>query len=155
MTEDLEDNLSSGGAKIKEIIANIDVSNFDPSPYTDPSVIRPLPKQEEFLLSHHNAMITWFGGSAGSSKTMALLYDLFQHIDDPNWDGIVFRKTSTQLRGSGGVFTKASELYSKIGGEIKQSAMRIDFPSGSTCRYSYLEHDKDTLNHQGLEYSGK
>ena len=41
MTEELEDNLSSGGAKIKEIIANIDVSNFDTSPYTDPNVIRP------------------------------------------------------------------------------------------------------------------
>ena len=91
--------------------------------------------------------------SAGSAKTMGLLYDVFQHIEDPRWDGIVFRKTSTQLRGAGGVFTKASQLYSKVGAEVKQSAMRIDFPSGATCRYSYLEHDKDVLNHQGLEYS--
>lgn len=47
---------------IKEIIANIDVSDFDERPYTDPNVIRPLPKQEEFLLSHNNAMITFYGG---------------------------------------------------------------------------------------------
>lgn len=140
---------------IKDIIANIDVSDFDVTPYTDPNVIRPLPKQNEFLLSHHNVMITFYGGSAGSAKTMGLLYDVFQHISDPNWDGIVFRKTSTQLRGSGGVFTKASALYKKIGAEVKQSQMRIDFPSGATCRYSYLDTDKDVYNHQGLEYSGR
>ena len=47
---------------IKKIIREIDVSNFDITPYTDPNVIRPLPKQEEFLLSHHKAQITFYGG---------------------------------------------------------------------------------------------
>ena len=139
---------------IKQIIRGIDVSDFDPTPYTDPNVIRPLPKQEEFLLSHNNAQITFYGGSAGSAKTIGLMYDVFQHVHDPNFECIFFRRTTKQLRGAGGLWGKCSTLYKKIGATAKEVEMKITFPSGATARFSHLEHDKDAQdNHQGLEYS--
>lgn len=92
--------------------------------------------------------------SAGSAKTIGLLYDPFQFVRDPHWEAIFFRRTTKQLKGSGGLFSKASVLYKKIGAEVRESDMRIKFPSGATARFSHLEHDKDAQdNHQGLEYS--
>lgn len=48
--------------EIKKRIREIDVSEFDTDPYTNPNVIRPLPAQEKFLLSHEEAQITFYGG---------------------------------------------------------------------------------------------
>lgn len=139
---------------VKKIIREIDVSNFDPTPYTDPNVIRPLPKQADFLLSHNRAKITFYGGAAGSAKTVALMYDLLQHVNDPNFEAVFFRRTTKQLKGAGGLWGKCSSLYRKLGAEAKESEMKCIFPQGSTARFTHLEHDKDAQdNHQGLEYS--
>lgn len=57
---------SSARAEIKRRIEEIPemVKNFDPSPWMDSNVIRPLPgKQEEFLTT--KAQIAFYGGSAG------------------------------------------------------------------------------------------
>ena len=64
MGEIAEDHLKTTDKRpaIKDIIANINVDDFDITPYTDQNIIRPLPKQEEFLLSHHKATITFYGG---------------------------------------------------------------------------------------------
>ncbi len=52
---------SEARQKIIESIRNIDVSNFDVGPWTDPNVIRPLPAaQEKFLVSE--AQVTFYGG---------------------------------------------------------------------------------------------
>ena len=48
--------------EIKKRIREIDVSDFDETPYTNPNVIRPLPAQEKFLLAHNEAQITFYGG---------------------------------------------------------------------------------------------
>lgn len=66
-----EDNLNFemdeeiGGAsaarqRIVDRINSLDVDNFDVTPWTDPKKIRPLPKQEEFMLS--KAQVTFYGG---------------------------------------------------------------------------------------------
>lgn len=66
-----EDNLGFekdeeiGGAsearqRIVDMINNLDAANFDITPWTKPNTIRPLPKQEEMILS--TAQVTFFGG---------------------------------------------------------------------------------------------
>lgn len=64
----LGDSVSDGITKskarqaIRDKIANIDVSDFDPSPWTDPNIIRPIPgKQEQFLMTD-DVQVVWYGG---------------------------------------------------------------------------------------------
>jgi hypothetical protein len=59
----LED-LSTAGSRARQAIVdrinNLDVSQFDETPWTKPNTIRPLPKQEEFMMS--KAQVTFYGG---------------------------------------------------------------------------------------------
>lgn len=51
---------SAARQRIVDQINNLDVSTFDETPWTQPNVVRPLPKQEEFMMS--KAQITFYGG---------------------------------------------------------------------------------------------
>lgn len=51
---------SQARQSIVDRINSLDVSKFDETPWTKPNVIRPLPKQEEFMMS--KAQVTFYGG---------------------------------------------------------------------------------------------
>lgn len=59
----LEDEFSGGSLarqRIVDRINGLDVSKFDETPWTKPNTVRPLPKQEEFMMS--KAQVTFYGG---------------------------------------------------------------------------------------------
>lgn len=93
--------------------------------------------------------------SAGSGKSEAIVMDQLQHIDDPNFESITFRRTTKSLKGAGGIFNKAGKLYNRIGAKQNLSQLMYTFPSGATARYSHMEHGVNTAeqDHAGLEYS--
>lgn len=53
--------------------------------------------QADFLNCHDD--IVFYGGSAGSGKSHALLMDALQYKDDPDFYGVYFRQNTTQLEG--------------------------------------------------------
>jgi hypothetical protein len=81
--------------------------------------------------------------------------DQLQHINDPNFESITFRRTTKSLKGAGGIFNKAGKLYNKLGAKQNLSQLMYTFPAGSTARYSHMEHGVNTAeqDHAGLEYS--
>lgn len=155
----LEDNplsdvhKSEARRKIVEAINSLDVSKIDISKYTDPNVIRPLPKQEEFILADQTVVI--YGGAAGSGKSEAVVLDQLQHINDPNYESIAFRRTTKSLTGAGGIFHKFGKVYHKLGAISNKQELSYTFPSGAKARCGHLEHGQRTAeaNHAGLEYS--
>jgi predicted phage terminase large subunit-like protein len=137
-----------------ERINNVDFSDFDISPWKDPNVIRPIPgKQEQFILS--DADITFFIGGSGTGKSEAMVLDQLQHVNDPNYESITFRRTTKSLKGAGGIFNKAGRIYERLGAEKRINDLMYIWPSGATARYSHLEHGLATAeaNHAGLEYA--
>ena len=135
-------------------INEVDLSDFDVSPWRDPNVVRPIPgKQEEFITS--DADITFFVGGSGTGKTEAMVMDQLQHIHDSGYESITFRRTTKSLTGAGGIFNKAGRVYERLGAEKRIKDLMYRWPSGATCRYSHLEHGLATAeaNHAGLEYS--
>lgn len=144
---------SAARQRIVDMINNLDAANFDITPWTKPNTIRPLPKQEEMILS--TAQVTFFGGSAGSGKSDGIVLDPLQHKNDPNFEAITFRRTTKSLKGAGGIFQKAGKVYNKLGAKQNLSELKYTFPSGSTARYSHMEHGVNTAeqDHAGLEYS--
>lgn len=94
-------------------------------------------------------------GNSGKSYMMTM-YPL-QFIDDPNYDAIFFRRTTTQISGQGGLFDTAREMYGHLPEPLKPRLREKDykaiFPSGATIKWSHMEHEASRFNHQGLQYS--
>ena len=111
-------------------------------------------KQAMALQSKADVLV--LGGAAGGGKSFLLNMMVLQYLTDPDWRGILFRKNSTQLLGSDGLWDKGVEIFSQLPKEYKpnpiQSRLRMEFPTGATLKYNHMEYEKDKLSHQGLAY---
>lgn len=80
-----------------------------------------------------------------------------RYAHDSNFTGIIFRRTTVQVRGLGGMWDTAREIYNQLPKESKPSMsdsnLRIKFPSGAQIVHSHMEYEKNRFDHQGLQYS--
>lgn len=106
-------------------------------------------KQRLFLTS--TADITVFGGAAGSGKSYLGVMDMLQYVKDPKFRGVMVRRTNVQLKGVGGLFDTASEMYQQFSPKVRiqQQAMKFTFPSGGQVTMNHCEYEKDKHNFQG------
>lgn len=112
------------------------------------------PKQEMML--NQNCDFAILGGAAGSGKSFVLLLYPLKYSNDPYFRGIIFRKTTGEITGQGGLWETAIELYTKVFGDklrIHKKELRITFPAGGSVKFSYLERPDDRFRHQGNQYS--
>lgn len=100
----------------------------------------------------------FFGGARGGGKSDFLLGDYLQDIGKGGaWRGIMFRKTYNELEE---LQIRAREIFPPLGGKYKtQSSAEFPFsncwyfPSGSTLKMRYLEHERDADGYQGHQYT--
>lgn len=97
------------------------------------------------------ADIAILGGAAGLGKTVVLLLEHLRHIDNPEWGGVGFRRTSPQIRNEGGLWDTSMKFYPHAGGDPKESTMEWAFPKGSKLKFSHLEYEKNVLDWQGSQ----
>jgi len=100
----------------------------------------------------------FFGGARGGGKSDYLLGDYLEGINlGAAWRGILFRKTYNELEE---LQIRARELFPDYGGAFKaQPSAEFPFsncwyfPSGSTLKMRYLEHERDADGYQGHQYT--
>ena len=65
------------------------------------------------------------------------------YVDDPDFIGFVLRKSAVDLRGAGGAFNEAIEMYSKFDPNLKHTKqpMEIKFSSGAKIYFTGLDHN--------------
>ena len=113
--------------------------------------------QEEFISSNDKALITLFGGAAGSGKSHCILLDPLRFISDPDFFCVFFRKTNVNLEAS--LWPEAKKLYKKFETDkfklkINEQKKTIVWPSGARFKFDYMGSIKDAeINHQGAQYS--
>ena len=101
-------------------------------------------------------------GNSGKSRLLLLKAGFYAHTD-PNFEGVMFRRTTTPLSAAGGLFSEAKKLFRPLGIDVREKAMEILFhgeggskrdKKGGNLKFTHLEHEKDAEgNHQGLQYS--
>lgn len=111
----------------------------------------PHSRQKEFLdLECEEAL---YGGACGGGKTQALLLYLAEGVKIPEYSGIFFRKTYTQLQKSNdSPITKSHAMFRPLGGKFNSSKHQWKFPSGATIEFGHLPHEGSELNYQGPAY---
>lgn len=110
------------------------------------------------------ADIAVFGGSAGGGKSWALLYEAVKWTALHNVRGyraVLFRRSSPELAGAGGLWDESQEMYRAFGGHPR------GFPSldwqfeGRSGRFEdrhriefrHLAQEQDKHAHQGRQYA--
>lgn len=113
-------------------------------------VIRPQPKQEEFLASPADLVI--YGGAAGGGKTFALLLEECRHSGNPRFNSVIFRRNNTQIFTNGGLWDSAMALLPQVGAKPKKTPKpQFTFPSGAKVVFDHLERYSDCLSYQGSQ----
>lgn len=95
-----------------------------------------------------------FGGSAGSGKTYGLILEALRHHANPEYTGIIFRRTSPQLTGSGSIWEEARKIFEQIGATtLKHPTLQLRFPAGGMLEFRHLQYEDDKFDHQGKQYA--
>lgn len=97
------------------------------------------------------ADIALYGGAAGGGKSFGLLLDPVRHYHNPEFGGVIFRRTTPEIRNEGGLWDESMKLYGMIGGQPHESVLEWDFPSGMRMKFAHMEHEKDRLKWQGAQ----
>lgn len=122
--------------------APIDVSRvvFQPNPGP----------QTDFLSAPEQEVL--YGGAGGGGKSFAMVADPFRYVNNPNFRGLLVRRTNDELRE---LISTSKRLY--IGADKRNQFLERDktwvFPSGATLWMSYLESEDDVLRYQGQAFS--
>ncbi len=105
--------------------------------------------QSEFLST--NADIAIYGGAAGGGKTYALLLEPLRYLHNSLFRGVIFRRTSPQIRNVGGLWDESSKLYSPLGVFGRETNLDWCANSGWLLKFSHLEQETDKYNWQGAQ----
>lgn len=78
----------------------------------------PASRKQQMVLES-DAQIMVIGGAAGSGKSYLLQLMPQLIIDDPRTACIMSRRTIPQIRGQGGLFDKAKDIYNQLPPSVK------------------------------------
>lgn len=108
--------------------------------------------QEQFLASPADIVI--FGGSAGGGKSYGLLLESLRHSGRRGFNGVLFRRTTVDLRNQGGLWSESQGMFRHVAGRPRETPiLEWKFPAGAVIQMAHLEHEKTKFNHQGAQYA--
>lgn len=120
------------------------------------SKIQPQPGfQISFLESSADIVIG--GGAAGSGKSYALLLEPPRHGHISGFRAVIFRRTTVQVKNSGGLWDTSKEIYTKLVDPLGRSPSPTEnppkwkFPSGATLLFSHLEYESTKFDWDGSQ----
>ena len=113
-------------------------------------IIKPQIGYQQIALSS-SADIVIGGAAAFVGKTFALLLDPLRHINVNGFGGVIFRRTSVQIRNEGGLWDTSVKLYPILGAEPRESSLDWKFPSGAKISFRHLEYEKNKYDWQGAQ----
>lgn len=106
--------------------------------------------QTEFLSSNINEVL--YGGAAGGGKSYAMLADPMRFFSNPNFVGLLLRRTNDELRE---LKWESMKIYKKIWPSAvwKEKDSMWVLPSGAKLWMTYLERDEDVMRYVGQSFS--
>lgn len=110
----------------------------------------PTPRQAEFLAIPDLEAL--YGGAAGGGKSDGLLMGFLQHVDEPHYSGIIFRRTYADLSLPGALMDRSHEWFGGSSASWNGLKRQWRFPSGAVLTFGYLDTDRDKYRYQSAEF---
>lgn len=104
--------------------------------------------QMTFLYSP--AEMVLFGGASGGGKSNVLVADSAQEYDNPNFRGLLLRKSYTEMTN---IIDEMRRIYGPLGGRATDRERVWRFPAGGIMRLGYMSSDKDLELYTGKPMS--
>lgn len=121
-------------------------------------IIKPQPKQEEFISC--SADIVLYGGSAGAGKSFAILFDSIRYLNTNGYSAIYFRRQGVDLMKPGGLWSESYKFYSYFKSKTNKQQKEWSFYNKqtgnltSTVTFAHIENDEAVYNWQGAQICG-
>lgn len=114
-------------------------------------VFKPNPGPQTSFLSATEEEVL-YGGSAGGGKSYAMLADPMRYFHNPNFVGLLLRRTNDELRE---LKWESQKIYPKAfpGANWKEKDSMWVFPSGAKFWITYLDRDEDVMRYQGQAFT--
>jgi hypothetical protein len=74
-----------------------------------------------------------------------------RHKHNPQFGGVIFRRTSVQIRNEGGLWDESRKIYPLAGGDPKEHDLWWRFPSGASVSFAHLQHEDTVLDWHGSQ----
>lgn len=94
----------------------------------------------------------FYGGAAGGGKSDALLMAFLQYADQPNYAGLILRRTEPELTMAGGLIQRCHEWFDATEVRWNGKTRTWTFPSGATLRLGTMQLEDDKLNYKSSEF---
>jgi len=149
--ENWEDRSKPKEDALSSVVGISDTLDFEAVPEEREVIFTPNPgPQTEFLAASEREVL--YGGAAGGGKTYSLIADPMRYFDNPQFNGLILRRTNDELRE---IIWKTQEIYPKAfkGAKWQEKKSQWVFPSGARLWLTYLERDEDVLRYQGQAFS--
>ena len=101
------------------------------------------------------ADIAILGGAAGVGKTFIELLEPIRHKNNKNFDAIIFRRNTTQIRIAGGLWATSMQIYPYLRPQPVpvESKLKWNFPSGATIAFNHIEYESTLQSYQGSAFA--
>ena len=114
----------------------------------------PFPKQQTFL--DLECLEALYGGAAGGGKSDALLMSALQHVDQPGYAAILFRRTYTELALPEAIMARSHDWLANTrahwNGTDKCWKFPTDGDTASTLSFGYLDSPQDHTRYQSAAF---
>lgn len=107
-------------------------------------------QQTRFLSSP--AYEALFGGAAGPGKTECLVMEALRQIQNPQYRGILFRRTFPSLEQADGLIQRSHQWYPTYGGIYNAGKHYWKFPSGARIYFGHMMYEESKFIYQGAQY---
>lgn len=97
------------------------------------------------------ADIAIYGGAAGGGKSFGLLLDPLYQYDNPDFNGVIFRRNTVQVRNPGGLWDESFKLYFQLKAHPREAFLEWQFPSGMGMKFAHLENEHTVYDWQGSQ----
>ena len=105
--------------------------------------------QLKFLQSSSDIAI--YGGAAGGGKSYGLLLEPLRHIYNPQFGGVIFRRTLADVKKEGSLWDTSLPLYGLCYARPRQDNLSWKFPSNAKITFAGLDHETSVLDWQGSQ----
>ena len=72
-------------------------------------------------------------------------------MNNAQFGGVIFRRTSPQIRNQGGLWDESLQIYPLLKAQPRQTVLEWIFPSGAKLKFAHLQYDTDVHDWQGAQ----